>query len=115
MYADTTDQHSGSDLEQVIGWARVPDTAGVAVTAVDEHSLPVAAREAVQSLRAQLPGRTVSVLAFRTLTDAAETARAGPYEPLPPDPELVALSVVTSTVSIERVTVVGHVVVAHVR
>ena len=80
---------------------------------VEMHCRP-GVQNALDEALADQPGRRAVVLAFRTLLDGVETTRMGPEAELPPDDELIVVSVVTSEVSTTAVHVVAHTVVAHV-
>jgi hypothetical protein len=75
--------------------------------------LPEAVQSALDSAIADQPDRRAVVLAARTLLDGVETSRMGPEGDLPPDEELVVVSVVISEVSTAAIHVVAHTVVIH--
>ena len=104
---DVAEEEPGA-IDLVAGFARQR-----APGPVRRDALPASVQSALDEALADQPGRAV-VLAFRTLLDGVETSRMGPEAELPPDDELVVVSVVTSEVSTSAVHVVAHTVVAHV-
>jgi hypothetical protein len=112
-HVTTTDNDVTEDepsaLELVVGFAREQ-----APGPVRRDELPAGVQNALDEALTDQPGRRAVVLAFRTLLDGVETTRVGPEAELPPDDELIVVSVVTSEVSTTAVHVVAHTVVAHV-
>jgi hypothetical protein len=97
-------------LEHLIGWAYGPPG-----SAVREDALPASLRTALADARAEHPGRSLTCLAYRTLIDGVETARLGASEAEVPASQLVALSVVSSSATIDAISVVAHSLVLQIR
>jgi hypothetical protein len=108
LAADADAEDRPSDLELAVRWARQP-----APGPVRRDTLPASARDALDDAVSDIAGHHAVVLALRTVLDGAETARVGPVGPLPPDDELIVVSVVTSEVRTSAVHVIAHTVVAH--
>ena len=112
-HVSTTDDDVAEDepssFELVVAFAREQ-----APGPVRRDALPATVQNALDEALADQPGRRAVVLAFRTLLDGVETTRMGPEAELPPDDEVIVVSVVTSEVSTTAVHVVAHTVVAHV-
>lgn len=107
------DVHAGDDepspFEMAVRWARHP-----APGLVRRDALPAAVSGALDEAIIDRTGSHAVVLAARSVIDGVETARMGPERPLPPDDELVVVSVVTSEVDTVAIHVIAHTVVAHV-
>lgn len=97
-------------LEHLIGWAY-----GRPGPAVREDALPASLRTVLADARAEHPGRSLTCLASRTLIDGVETSRLGAIEADAPASELVALAVVTSSATIDAVTVIAHALVVQIK
>jgi hypothetical protein len=98
-----------SPFEMALRWARHP-----APGPVRRDALPATVSGALDEAMIDRPGSHAIVLAARSILDGVETARMGPEGSLPPDDELVVVSVVTSEVDTAAVHVIAHTVVAHV-
>jgi hypothetical protein len=97
-----------SPFELAVAWAKT-----TAPGPVRRNSLPAAVQSAIGSAIEDRLNRKTVVLAARTLIDGVETSRTGPVADLPPDDELLVVSVVTSDVSTTAIHVVAHTVVVH--
>jgi hypothetical protein len=102
------DEFEASPFELAASWARTTGPGPVR-----RDALPEAVQSAIDSAIADQPDRRAVVLAARTLLDGVETSRMGPEADLPPDEDLLVVSVVTSDVSTSAIHVVAHTVVVH--
>jgi hypothetical protein len=103
-----TDESDDAPFNHLIGWA-----GSASGYPMREDVLPASLASALATLRGRMSAQSLSCLAYRTLVDGVETARMGPNERLPPDDELIVLSVITTEASTSRLQVTGHTLLVH--
>ena len=96
------------DFEMIVGWGRSPTG-----EMLPQESLPEIVQVAISSVQRENQKASYSVLAFRTLMNGEETDRSGPKTELPPDQDLLVLSLVDSRVTLDSLRVLVHMVILH--
>lgn len=96
------------DFEMIVGWGRIPTG-----EMIPQDSLPEIVQVAISSLQRENQKSSYEVLALRTLKEGIETVRSGPKTQLPPNKQLLVLSLVESQATVKSLQVLVHTVILH--